>query len=1077
MRTPLLALLACAMLAITPASAQTIYTFTTAGAEGTTGPDQAMIDAAYASTNLAGQVTSTGGIQFWTVPTTGPYRIEGFGGQGYGNFGGRGAHISGEFNLTAGTTLKILVGQKGAPYLNFPATTYNHQFGGAGGSFITLTDNTPLVVAGGGGGNHAASFLPGADGQITENGAAGALGSIIGAGGTAGGGGLQASSADAGAGLLGNGDGLAGGQSFVNGGLGGIDEGTGGFGGGGGTSSWNNYRGGGGGGYSGGGGGNNGGSCCAAGGGGGSFNAGTNPVNLAGVQLDDGLVRITLLIPPPTFAKAFSPDTIVAGGISTLTFTIDNAASTMPANALDFTDNLPTGVLVATPASSSNSCGGTLTATAGSGVISLTGGSLVAGASCTIAANVTAAAAGAYVNVTGDLTSSAGSSGTATDTLAVTEPPLFSKGFATATAGVGDSVTLSFVIDNSANPVNATTLAFVDTLPAGMVVATPDNASSSCGGTVTATSGTGTISFSGGSATAGASCTVSADVTAVNPGSYDNVSGDLTSSLGNSGPASDSLAVTTAPTFSKSFASATVAAGAPVTLSFVINNTVNPLAATTLAFTDNLPAGMLVAPSANLSNSCGGTATAAPGSGSISLSGGSVPAGSSCTVSADVSAATTGSYVNTSGDLTSSLGNSGVASDTLTVASAPTFTKAFASATAAAGAPVTLSFVINNTANALAATTMAFTDNLPAGMLVAAAANISNSCGGTVTANPGSGSISLSGGSVAAGANCTVNADVSAATAGVYNNTSGDLTSSLGNSGTASDTITVTSAPLFAMSFAPTSTPAGSAVTLSFTIDNTANPVSATSLAFTDNLPAGLVVATPASSSNSCGGTLSATAGSGVISLTGGLVAASASCTVTVSVSAANPGSYNNVSGDLTSSLGNSGTASATLAVTVAPLFSKSFATAAVTAGDIVMLTFVIDNSVNPVSADGLTFTDNLPAGMVVATPANSNNGCGGTLTAVPGGASISLTGGSVAAMATCSINVDVQISPVLSTSTLTNDAGTLGSTLGSSTASATATLGVNSAVAVPALSSRGLLLLVLMLSLVSVVTIRRLAS
>lgn len=277
---------------------QFTYTFTSAGNTGNTPPTQGDCDTEYAGTNLDGNVTVTGGIQFWTVPTTGTYTIQAFGGQGYGQFGGRGAHISGEMMLTAGTQLKILVGQRGGDYLNFPATTYNAQYGGGGGSFVTLDDNTPLIVAGGGGGNHANSYLPQCDGQITEAGAGGAQGTTTSAGGTNGNGGIDASSADGGGGLLTDGGGVAGGQAFVNGGNGGIDEGTGGFGCGGGTSSWNNFRGGGGGGYSGGGGGNNGTTCCAAGGGGGSYNSGSNPANLAGVQIGDGQVIISLNCTP-----------------------------------------------------------------------------------------------------------------------------------------------------------------------------------------------------------------------------------------------------------------------------------------------------------------------------------------------------------------------------------------------------------------------------------------------------------------------------------------------------------------------------------------------------------------------------------------------------------------------------------------------------------------------------------------------------------------------------------------------------------------------------------------------------------
>jgi hypothetical protein len=282
------------------------YTFTTGGATANIGPTQLQLNAAYASTNLAGNVTSVGGIQYWVVPATANYEIEAFGGQGYGPFGGRGAHISGEFALNAGDTLKILVGQLGGHYLNYPATTYNHQFGGGGGSFVTRTNNTPLVVAGGGGGNHSTAYIVACDGQITTNGSGGAMGATLAVGGTNGNGGAAAASADGGGGLLSNGLGIAGGKSFLLGGQGGIDEGTGGFGGGGGTSSWNNYRGGGGGGYSGGGGGNNGSTCCAAGGGGGSFNGGLNPVNLAGVQIGNGSVIIRQLSLPPNDGGAYA---------------------------------------------------------------------------------------------------------------------------------------------------------------------------------------------------------------------------------------------------------------------------------------------------------------------------------------------------------------------------------------------------------------------------------------------------------------------------------------------------------------------------------------------------------------------------------------------------------------------------------------------------------------------------------------------------------------------------------------------------------------------------------------------------
>ena len=130
----------------------------------------------------------------------------------------------------------------------------------------------------------------------------------------------------------------------------------------------------------------------------------------------------------PTFSKAFAPDPILPGGTSTLTFTIGNTASTVPANSLAFTDTLPTGVVVATTPNTSSNCSvivdvvtsSIVTATPGAGVITYTGGSVGAGASCTVEADVTSSTVGTHVNTTGDLTSSKGNSGTASDNLTVT---------------------------------------------------------------------------------------------------------------------------------------------------------------------------------------------------------------------------------------------------------------------------------------------------------------------------------------------------------------------------------------------------------------------------------------------------------------------------------------------------------------------------------------------------------------------------------------------------------------------------------------------------------------------------------
>ena len=124
-------------------SAQTTYTFTNASATGSVGPTAPQITAAYLATNLNGSVTVVSGIQQFTVPVTGPYRIAAYGAQGGGAQGGKGAMIQGDITLTAGQVLKILVGQQGLT--TFPVTS------GGGGAFVAVGSNTALVVAGGGG--------------------------------------------------------------------------------------------------------------------------------------------------------------------------------------------------------------------------------------------------------------------------------------------------------------------------------------------------------------------------------------------------------------------------------------------------------------------------------------------------------------------------------------------------------------------------------------------------------------------------------------------------------------------------------------------------------------------------------------------------------------------------------------------------------------------------------------------------------------------------------------------------------------------------------------------------------------
>ena len=293
---------------------QTVYTFTTAGASGIAGPTQSQINTSYASTNLNGSVTVTGGIQSWIVPVTGNYRINASGASGgnsSGNtyVGGFGANMIGEFTLTAGDVIKVLVGQAGitggggGSYLGG---------GGGGGSYITLNSTLLMAAGGGGGAGVGESNLNGFNGNpalsgTSGNTANGTNGRTNGTPGSGGNGGTASAyyGGGGGAGWLSNGGNMTigmtclGGLSFSNNGTGGTGGtygsnagGNGGFGGGGGGG----FGGAGGGGYSGGAAGTHGAAFNAtAGGGGGSYNSGTNQTNVAGVNSGNGSVIITNL--------------------------------------------------------------------------------------------------------------------------------------------------------------------------------------------------------------------------------------------------------------------------------------------------------------------------------------------------------------------------------------------------------------------------------------------------------------------------------------------------------------------------------------------------------------------------------------------------------------------------------------------------------------------------------------------------------------------------------------------------------------------------------------------------------------
>lgn len=138
---------------------------------------------------------------------------------------------------------------------------------------------------------------------------------------------------------------------------------------------------------------------------------------------------------PPTIAKAFGTAALPLTGSTTLSFDIANPNAGAALSGIGFTDDLPAGLVAATPNGLSGSCGGgTIAATAGSNTVSLSGATLAASSNCVFSVAVTGIAAGVKDNTTDPIAWGVGSTGAPSNTATLTViPTLDIDGSLTAT--------------------------------------------------------------------------------------------------------------------------------------------------------------------------------------------------------------------------------------------------------------------------------------------------------------------------------------------------------------------------------------------------------------------------------------------------------------------------------------------------------------------------------------------------------------------------------------------------------------------------------------------------------------------
>jgi uncharacterized repeat protein (TIGR01451 family) len=564
----------------------------------------------------------------------------------------------------------------------------------------------------------------------------------------------------------------------------------------------------------------------------------------------------------------------------------------------------------------------------------------------------------------------------------------------------GDTTGLQFNISNP-NATALTGVAFSDTLPANLSV--PNASASVCGGTVTLTAPSG-ISISAATINGTTSCIFTVTVTGNIVGTY-NVTTNVTSNEGGaSTAASAGLSVTgNPPTIATSFIPSSIAFGGTTGLQFDINNP-DTNTMTGVAFSDTLPAGLSV-PNASASV-CGGTVTLTAPS-TIAISGASLGGGIHCIFTVTVTGIVVGVY-NVSTTVTSNEAGSSTTSNVgLTVTgTAPSLTTTFLPSSIAVGGTTGLQFSIGNQ-NASTLTGVNLSDTLPTGLSVPNAS--ASVCGGTVTLTAPTG-IALTGGTLASGITCIFTVTVTGNAAGHYTNTT-LVTSNEAGSTSGSAGLTVSSPPTITKLFGGATVALNGSTTLTFQIGNP-NTTALSGVAFIDSLPSGLVVASPPSISNTCNGTVTAVAGAGSLSLSGGTIAASQNCSVVVSVSGSSAGIKNN-SVQVTSTEGGTGNTSNTSIIVVAPpVIIKAFGAAGIPVSGTTSLQFIIQNNNAITTLNGVGFSDTLPSGLVVATPNGFTASCAGgtlgTVTAIAGSSSISLSGTTINASSSCGFTINV---------------------------------------------------------------------
>ena len=732
----------------------------------------------------------------------------------------------------------------------------------------------------------------------------------------------------------------------------------------------------------------------------------------------------------PTMTKAFSPSQIPSGGTSTLMLNFTNPNANATLTGLSVSDTFPAGLSVASPVTTTNTCGGTFTPSAGDTSLSLSGGALAAAAACSITVVVTDGTAGTAINTTGSVsTNESGTGGTASATLTVVAPPTISKVFGASSILLNGTTSLTFTINNPNATTPLTGVGVTDTLPSGLKVAAPNGLTGSCGGgTITAVAGSGSVSLSGATLATSSSCTFSVNVIGTTVGTQNNSTGNVTSTNGGQGGIATATVTVVVPqlTVTKTASPNPFVVGQPASYTVTVQNTGTATTTANITIADTLPTGITLASAVGTNWSCTGTtALSCTFTGTLATSVSTVLT-LNVNVGTTATSGTNSATASGGGDPTcpATARCTGTTTTVNVIAPQLTVTKTASPNPFIVGQPASYTVTVQNTGTATTIGNITIADTLPTGITLATAVGTNWSCIGTTALScTFTGTLATS-----ASTTLTLNVNIgTTATSGTNSATAsggGDPTcpATARCTGT-TPTVNVTAPQLTVTKTAsPNPFIVGQPASYTVTVQNTGTATTIGNITIADTLPTGITLASANGTNWSCTGTTALSC-----TFTGTLAtSASTTLTLNVTVGATATSGTNSATasggGDPTCPVTARCTGTTTTVNVTAPQLTvaKTASPNPFVVGQPASYTVTVQNTGTATTTANITIADTLPTGITLASAVGTNWSCTGTTVL-----SCTFTGTlAISASTTLTLNVNVGTTATSGTNSATASGG-----------------------------------------------------